>query len=177
METVSIIRPPRTLLEMFKQLPEGTRVQLIENNLIMSPAPLFVHQEVLMEIIFHLQSFIRQNELGKIVVAPIDVYLDKKDAFQPDIIFISKERLNIIRKNGIYGAPDMIIEILSPSTAKYDLKEKKDVYERYGVKEYWTVEPESKQTEGYFLNNNTFESLGKNNGIIDCRILKTTFKF
>ncbi len=110
-------------------------------------------------------------------MAPYDVFFDKKNAFQPDILFLSKERLNLIKGNGLHGAPDLIIEILSPSTAKYDLEEKKDVYERYGVKEYWIVDPSTKSATGYFLENGVFIEIGKETGAINSRLFDSEFSF
>ena len=68
------------------------------------------------------------------------------------MIFISKQRQEIVKQDGIYGAPDLVIEILSPATAYYDIKKKFKVYERYGVKEYWIVDPEMKGVELFLLN-------------------------
>lgn len=177
MSTTTIKRPPRTLLEVFKSLPEGTLAQLIENNIVMSPSPLYRHQEVLNEINFQLLTFIKKKKMGQVLVAPMDVYLDDENVYQPDILFISNENQHIIRENGLYGAPDLVIEILSPATAQYDLKEKKRIYERYGVKEYWIVDPATKSVQGYFLNNGIFEEMGKSKGLIQSRLLQTEFKF
>src|SRR5699024_9382959 len=102
-------KPPRTMMEVFQSLPEGTLVQLIENNLVMSPAPLDRHQKTLVEIHFQLHAFIREKGLGETRVASYDVYLDRKNAFQPDIIFISNERLSLIEEDGLRGAPDLVI--------------------------------------------------------------------
>lgn len=177
MSTATITRPPRTLMEVFQSLPEGTMVQLIQNQLIMSPAPLDIHQKVLSEIYLALGSFVKQHHLGECRMAPYDVYLDKKNAFQPDIVFISKENLHLIKENGLHGAPDLVIEILSPSSAKYDLEEKKDVYERCGVKEYWAVDPATKSSQGYFLGNKQYGKAENTEGVIRSRLLKTEFKF
>lgn len=81
--------------------------------------------------------------------APIDVYLEEKETYQPDIIFVARSRLNIIEKDKINGAPDLVVEILSPSTAYYDLKKKFKIYAAHGVKEYWIVDPEEKSVEIY----------------------------
>src|SRR5215213_6493842 len=121
MSSEVMMRPPRTMLEVFKSLPEGTLVQLIENNLIMSPSPKDRHQEVLEELTFHLTTHVRRKKMGKVRFAPYDVYLDQKNAFQPDLIFISNTNLYKIEEDGLHGAPDLVVEILSPSTAKYDL--------------------------------------------------------
>lgn len=177
MSTAVMTKPPRTMMEAFKSLPEGTHVQLIENNLVMSPAPKFIHQRIIMNIIAGLQPFVKSNMLGQVVVAPVDVYLGAKNAFQPDIIFISKERQSIIEEDGLHGAPDLVIEILSPRTAKYDLEEKKDIYERFGVKEYWIVEPASRSVNGYFLIDDQYEEIPAKSGEIPSRLFQKTFTF
>ncbi len=83
--------------------------------------------------------------LGELRIAPYDVYFDKHNVFQPDIVFVSKENVHIIKKNGLHGAPDLVIEIFSSGTQDYDRSEKRLIYEKYRVKEYWLVEPESKE--------------------------------
>lgn len=172
-----IHRPPRTMLEVFKSLPEGTLVQLIENNLIMSPSPLDVHQKVLDKLYRSLGNFVEEKDLGITRVAPYDVYLDNENAYQPDMVFVSKERLHFIQKNGLHGAPDLVIEILSPSTARYDQTVKKAVYERCGVREYWIVEPDTKKTTGFTLEAGKYVSLSPAIGIIHSTLLGTTFTF
>lgn len=169
--------PPRTMMEVFKSLPEGTPVQLIENNLVMAAAPLDRHQRLLGEIYLQIGAFVKKHQLGEVRIAPYDVYLGRKNVFQPDIIFINNENLSLIKEDGLHGAPDLVVEILSPTTAKYDLEEKKDVYERYGVKEYWIVEPASLSVQGYFLVNNSFEKTSTENGRIISRLLGETFIF
>ena len=172
-----ITKPPRTMLEVYQSLPEGTLIQLIENELILSPAPLEVHQAILTYLSADILFYVRKNSLGTIRVAPYDIYLDKKNVFQPDIVFISNENLHNIKADGLHGAPDLVIEILSPSTAKYDLEDKKDVYERYGVKEYWIIDPSSKSVTGFTLKEKTFVSIEINKGIIKSLLLKNDFQF
>jgi Uma2 family endonuclease len=127
MSIEATLQPPRTMLEAFKSLPEGTLVQLIENNIVMSPAPLDRHQVIIDEVYPGLSFFIKKNRLGTCRVSPYNVFLDRKNVFQPDICFISNERLPLIEKDGLHGAPDLIIEVLSAGTANYDLTEKKKV--------------------------------------------------
>lgn len=172
-----MIRPPRTMMEVFKGLPEGTLVQLIENNLVMSPSPKSLHQEVLEELTFHLTTHVRKNKLGKVLFAPYDVYLDQKNAYQPDLIFISNENLHKIQEDGLHGAPDLVLEVLSPGTAKYDKGKKKAVYERCGVKEYWIVEPATKAAMGYNLQEKRFVELTPTVGAIHSALLDTVFNF
>lgn len=155
------IHPPRTMLEVYKSLPEGTRVQLINDQLIMSPAPLITHADIIMLILRQLDSFVLKNNMGKVFVAPVDVYLDEKNVYQPDIIFINNERREIIHEDAIYGAPDLVIEVLSPGNKKYDKGKKKDVYLQSGVKEYWIIEPENFECAGYKNNNGKWDLIAE----------------
>src|SRR6476660_1669303 len=110
MDTEVMVQPPRTMLEVFKGLPEGTLVQLIENNLVMSPSPKDRHQKYLLELAFQLLKHVRSKGSGEVRIAPYDVYLDQKNAFQPDLIFISNANLYKIEEDGLHGAPDLVIE-------------------------------------------------------------------
>src|SRR2546421_4941537 len=118
------IRPPRTMLEVYKSLPEGTLCQLINNQIIMSPSPLDIHQKILGKIFVALVNLVESNKSGEVRIAPYDVYFNKKNVYQPDIVFISNDNIHKIEKDGLHGAPDIVIEVLSPSTAKYDLEDK-----------------------------------------------------
>lgn len=172
------IKPPRTGMEAFELMPEGTFCQLINDVLIMSPAPTPNHQSAVGIIYEKISGFVRTQKLGKVFFSPIDVYLNEKNIFQPDIVFISKDRSGIIDwKKGIMGAPDLVIEILSKGNEKYDLTEKKAVYEASGVKEYWVVDPSTKWCEGFILQNEKYQSLGEGNGQLTIRILDLAISF
>lgn len=118
---------PRTAMEVFKSLPEGVRAQLIGNLIVTEPASTYSHQDVLRGIFLSMANFIETRNLGKNLFAPLDVYLDEKNVFQPDILFVAAERAHLIRPNGFYGAPDLVVEVLSRSTAKYDRGNKKAI--------------------------------------------------
>lgn len=135
--------------EDYEKLPEGAPYQLIGGELIMTPSPIPYHQIIKRKIEVELIKFVEEKKLGEVLDAPLDVYLSETETYQPDIIFISKDRLNIIGEKKIEAAPDLVIEILSPSTAYYDLKHKKRIYEKSGVKEYWIVDPMEKGIEVY----------------------------
>ncbi|MFN3480485.1 MAG: Uma2 family endonuclease [Thermodesulfovibrionales bacterium] len=143
--------------EDYARLPEGAPYQLIGGELIMTPSPVPYHQIISRKIEFELVKFVDDRRLGEVIDAPMDVYLSETETYQPDIIFISNERLNIIGEKKIEGAPDLVIEILSESTAYYDLRHKKRVYERTGVKEYWIVDPMEKSIEVYENVNGEFK--------------------
>ncbi|HMB91435.1 MAG TPA: Uma2 family endonuclease [Rhodothermales bacterium] len=135
--------------EEYAQLPEGAPYQLIGGELIMAPAPTPYHQRILTRLLFNLMQFVEEQGLGEVIPAPIDVFLSEEDTPQPDLIYIASDRLGIIGEKKIEGAPDLIMEILSPSTAYYDLKDKKRLYEAHGVKEYWIIDPKAKEIEVY----------------------------
>jgi len=145
-------RPPQTALEVFELLPEGTRCQLIDNTILMSPSPNTKHQDAQMDICHILLNFVRDNNLGKVYTPVTDVYFDDENIFQPDILFISNENKSIIQDGKVKGAPDLIVEILSPSSEKLDLGKKKTIYEKFGVKEYWTIQPKDNSTQVFVLN-------------------------
>ena len=135
--------------EDYTKLPEGAPYQLIGGELVMVPAPTPYHQYVSGNIYVLIWDLVNKHDLGQVYFAPIDVYFEETETYQPDIIFISKDRLNIISKEKVEGAPDLVIEILSPTTAYYDLKKKSKVYEKHVVKEYWIVDPGEKGIEVY----------------------------
>jgi Uma2 family endonuclease len=135
--------------EDYAKLPEGAPYQLIGGKLVMTPAPIPYHQEVSAKLEFKIYEYIQKNKLGKMYHSPIDVYFEETEVYQPDIIFISRERLDIVKENKIEGAPDLVIEILSPTTAYYDLKHKKFIYGKHGVREYWVVDIIDKTVDIY----------------------------
>jgi Uma2 family endonuclease len=102
-----------------------------------------------MQILRQLDSFVVKNNMGKVFVVPVDVYLNEKNVYQPDVIFISNEKKEIVHEDGIYGAPDLVIEVLSPGNKKYDKGKKKDVYLQSHVKEYWIIDPDNFECVGY----------------------------
>ncbi len=139
-------------------LPEdGNRYEVINGELIMVAAPNTGHQFVSGNIYFELYRFIQKRKIGKILDAPVDVLLSESNVVQPDIFFVSKENSKIVTEKNISGAPDMVIEIISPSTAYYDLLEKKELYAVHGVREYWIVEPKKMWIEVYINQNGKFE--------------------
>ena len=177
METLITTRPPRTIREVYDALPEGTPAQLIENQLVMSPSPTDNHQKVLNRINFLILKYLESNPIGELRIAPYDVHLDDENVFQPDIIFIKNENLSKIEQNGFHGAPSLVIELLSPGTARYDRFQKKVVYERSGVQEYWIVDPDTKNVNGYFLEEGRYGDPVNNVGLISSKLLGEEFAF
>lgn len=146
------VEKKRYTKEDYQLLEEGVPFQLIDGDLIMSPSPTSYHQILAGRIFQAVNSFIvTSGKKGLCLFAPLDVRLDEFNVFQPDLLYITEERIPELVKDGIEGAPDMVIEILSPATAYYDLRQKKDTYERFGVKEYIIVDPIQSNIELYFL--------------------------
>jgi len=130
----------KTPLEKYLNLPEKYPAELLEGEIAMVPSPGRKHQKVSGEIFNSLFERVENGELGE-VYYEFDVKFDEENVLRPDIVFVSKERLDIIKDNWIEGAPDMVVEVLSPTSATRDLIVKRDVYERFGVREYWVVDP------------------------------------
>jgi Uma2 family endonuclease len=129
--------------------PPHSHTQLINGNIITMASPIFMHQQVSMCLSALLYTYINANKLGQIVCAPMDVKLSGLDVFQPDILFISNERLYIIDKI-VNGAPDIVIEILSPSNTKTELAYKKYMYEINDVKELWLIDIANQELSIYY---------------------------
>ena len=158
----------------YSKLPEGAPYQLIGGQIVMTASPVPYHQEISRNLEFRILAFVEKNRLGHVYNAPLDVYFSDTDVYQPDIIFIRKEREGIIGEIKIEGSPDVVIEILSPSTAYYDLKNKFRIYESHGVSEYWIVDPGPKRIEIYENQNNKFKIYdeAEADGSVSSKVLK-----
>ena len=152
----------RLTVQDYLDIPEEdeNRYELIDGELYMAPAPTWEHQESTGNLLSILRDFARANMLGRVVASPIDVYLSDTDVFQPDIVFVSVERLDIIRSSGVHGAPDLVIEMLSPGTARRDRILKRRRYEMFDVKEYWQADPIARTITVLRLRDGAFEQVG-----------------
>jgi len=131
--------------------PDNYRHEIIEGEHFMSPSPNVYHQEIVRKLTIYLSRYVQRKGLGRIFVSPVDVVFQETDVCVPDLVFISKENDAIIKAENIQGAPDLVIEILSPSTKKRDRELKYKRYAYYGVKEYWIIDPEKQLVEVYDL--------------------------
>ena len=168
--------PPRTGMEVFMMLPEGTLAELINDTIYMSPTPNYQHQEISAELSMQIRSFAKKNNLGT-CLPTIDVFFDSKNVFEPDILFISRGNMNIIKDGRIKGSPDLIIEILSPGNRRHDTEKKKAAYEKFGVKEYFVVDPETKEAITWYLLNKKYSKQPSSKGKIRSKLLNKTFSF
>jgi Uma2 family endonuclease len=139
---------------------DGKKYEIIDGELVMTPSPISVHQRISRNLVRILDADISEKKLGEVFYAPLDVVLSMTDVVQPDILFVSRDRSEIITKKNIIAAPDLVIEILSESTETLDRVTKKDLYERYGAKEYWIVDPSARTVVQYVLENKTYRSVG-----------------
>jgi Uma2 family endonuclease len=145
----------------YKSLPESEtkRYELLEGELVMVPSPTTYHQRISWNLERIIGDFMQKYDLGFIYDAPLDVVFSQEDVAQPDILFIFKERSEIITEDNIRGAPDLIVEILSPATAERDRTYKRTLYARHGVKEYWIVDPDKQAIEVMTLGEAGFETV------------------
>lgn len=148
MQTLTIDRTKSWTAQDFTELGEIDRpCQLINGELIMSPAPGLRHQRVSKAIFRLLDKAAR--EIGEVFYAPVDVYVGKLDVYQPDLLFVSKANHHYFTAKGLEGPPDLIVEVISPGNSYLDRYQKKEAYQHFGVKEYWIVDPGNETLEVY----------------------------
>jgi Uma2 family endonuclease len=139
---------PKLTFEQFRQLPsDGKRYELVHGGVCFIPTPTTRHQLVLQNLTGNLGSHVIKNHFGEVWTAPLDVRLGEDTALQPDLIFISNARAGIIQENWIAGPPDLVVEVLSPSTAAHDRATKLPVYAQAGVPQVWLIDPQAKTVE------------------------------
>lgn len=128
--------------EDYRATPPDTRYELLDGELLMTPSPKTAHQWTQNLLGRRLSQFVEEQGLGGFFFAPYDVVLSDTDVVQPDLLFVSRDRLPlVVNDDNLRGAPDLVVEILSPGTADRDLGYKRELYARHGVAEYWIVDP------------------------------------
>lgn len=142
----------------YYELPETNKpVQLLNGVIIVSPPPIPAHQRVIVRLGFSLHTLIPN---GEIFVSPIGLYLDEDNVPEPDIVWVAADSPCKVTEKRLEGPPDLIIEVLSPSTARYDRVQKFALYERYGVREYWLADHEAEYVEVFVLQAGRFTRQG-----------------
>ena len=129
--------------EDYANVPGDERYELIDGELIPAVTPNEIHQRVSKKLLWLLMQ-VEESGFGWVYHAPFDVVLSDTDVVQPDLMFISKERADIITPANVQGAPNLVVEVLSPSTAQRDWTQKRDLYAKYGVRELWLVAPDAR---------------------------------
>ena len=139
--------------EEVAQLPEdGNRYEIVAGELIVTPpSPKLDHQELIGRLYVLLRPFVRAHGLGRVILSPFDVLLAKGDYLIPDLVFVRNDRIAVVTQRGVEGAPDLAVEVLSPSTAFRDRGIKRDRYAHFGVAEYWVLDPRERRFEAYRL--------------------------
>ena len=133
----------------FARLPsdDGNRYEVIAGELHVTPSPRPLHQIVVTELAVRLRAFSSRHGLGQVLVGPIDVLFAEGDYLAPDLVFVRRERVGIISDRGLEAAPDLVVEVLSDSTAARDRGIKRERYAHYGVSGYWVVDPDRQRIE------------------------------
>ena len=131
----------------YMSMPEGERYQLLDGEMILAPAPSIRQQRIFTRLSRALEDFVAANRAGEVFLAPCDVIFSDHDVAQPDILFVSNARSAIVTEANIQGAPDLVVEILSPGTVTFDRGYKQSLYSSHGVREYWLVDPDAETVE------------------------------
>ncbi len=127
--------------------PDRNRYEIVDGDLLVTPAPNTLHQTIVLNLSSELLQHVRKHRLGRIFIAPYDVVFTSSTVLEPDLLFVSRPRLNIIGKKNLSGPPDLVVEVLSESTAQVDREIKSKQYALYGVPEFWLIDPEGKTVE------------------------------
>ena len=145
----------------FARLPsEGsTRYEVIDGELVVTPAPALHHQGIVTHLVWLLYGFVRENDLGKVFASPVDVLFAEGDYLEPDIVFVARGRSDVLTDRGVEGPPDLVVEVTSPSTAARDRGIKLERYRLYGVAEYWVVDADQRMVEVWKLAEGASESV------------------
>lgn len=146
--------------EDYKHTSDDKRYELLDGDLITVPSPKMTHQRNTKKLANLLDDFVEDQDLGEVFIAPCDVVLSNTDVVQPDILFVSKERSYIVTDDNIRGAPDLVIEVLSPSTAQRDRTLKRTLYELHGVLEYWLADTDAKNVTVLTLDSGEYKVAG-----------------
>jgi Uma2 family endonuclease len=152
----------RLTADEYYQLPEYEQhnlIQLIDGEVVIGRAETPLHQLILGAILFRLKQLEKQYA-GQVYHIPIEVYLDKHNVYEPDVVYLAPNSRCIVEEKRLTGAPDLVVEVLSPSTAKYDRAKKFKAYEAHGVREYWIADPANAYLEVWQLKDGAFDKLG-----------------
>ncbi len=135
---------------------DGKRREIIDGDMFVTPSPRFRHQDVVGSIHVALRNYLKSHPIGTVTLAPMDVILSDYDVLEPDLLFVLNEHRPIIQ-DWVRGAPDLVIEVLSPTTQAVDCGPKLKAYARFGIPEYWIVDPEKNAVEVYRLKERSYQ--------------------
>ncbi len=161
--------------EDYLKLEDDKRYEIINGRLEEMPAPNFEHQDILGGIFAKIREYVNRQQIGKVLPSPFDVILSENVVVQPDIVFISNENLKNIKDGRLFGAPDLVVEIVSLGSFKRDRYEKFKIYEEFGIKEYWIVYPGERVIEVWALGESgeyELYSFAEKEGKVKSKVLK-----
>jgi len=154
--TTEVARPKLTYEDLLCWPEDGKRHELIDGEHYVTPAPIPRHQIVSIRLSSRIGRVVEEQDLGLLLYAPVDIVFSEVDVVEPDLLFIARHRLDIVGETHVHGAPDLLVEILSPSTRRRDEITKRHLYEQNGVREYWVVDPELEAIKVYRLAGETY---------------------
>jgi Uma2 family endonuclease len=166
------LQRPLTYDDLFAMPDDGQRRELIGGDLIVNPAPRRIHQEIAGNVYALLRNFLHAAQRGRAYMHPVDVYVGRNDVVQPDVIAIRHDRLRVYRPEGaVVEPPDIVVEIISPSTQRIDRVSKMALYARFGVPEYWIIDPEERTIVANSLEVDAYETIQpEDDGVISSRV-------
>lgn len=143
-------RPGKWTYDDLAVLPDdGKRHEIIDGEHYVTPSPITKHQVVLGDLYYLIRAYLADHPVGRVYLSPLDVVFSRFDVVEPDLLFVSNERREVVAQKNVQGAPDLAVEIVSESNRRYDEITKRQLYERYGVSEYWIVDPEIETVKVY----------------------------
>ena len=152
-----MVTTPRLTYQDYASLDGDERYELLDGDLILVASPNRDHQSVSVRLLTWMHSFVEENDLGWVYGAPFDVLFTDTDVVQPDLMFVSREREHILTPANVQGAPDLIVEILSPSSSTRDWRAKRELYATHGVREYWIIDPANRIVSVLLLQDGVLE--------------------
>jgi Uma2 family endonuclease len=159
-------------LVLIREERAGDRQELIDGKLVVTPACTPPHQITLGDVTRPLMDFVEQNDRGSVFPVPAGVRFSPENVLIPDALFVARHRLHVIGPEAIDAAPDLIVEVLAPETRQRDLTTKRALYARFGVQEYWIINPEERMIDVLVLAGDSYESIpADEGGAIRSRVL------
>jgi len=143
--------------EDYLTLDDGVHFEIINGKALMSPAPELFHQRWARKIFLAVERHVEAGKLGEVFFAPVDVVLDEHNIVQPDLVFVTSANAGLLERRGIMGAPDIVVEIISPTTLRRDRYDKRELYARFGVREYWLADVANRSIEVLSLKSNGYQ--------------------
>ena len=147
----------RWTYEEYYKLDDDQRYEINDGHLLPIPTPDTWHQDWLSDLYSMVKTFVKNNKLGRVFFAPLDVVLDPENTVQPDLVFVAAKNAGIIQRRAIFGAPDLLVEVVSPYSGRRDRIQKMKLYAQFGVAEYWISDAASHSLEILTLKRGRYE--------------------